>query len=206
MKALLVFPATLLLALVASPGEAQMPAQKPGVYSVPSSNRIIEGEISRADGKVVKFGVLEGGLLTFESTEGGSVAISGEIVDEGSRDVRFSVFEIESFGPGLQGLKRVGDLEVREGRPEISAAAKNVQVLVSKISPSPKLTEAEVQAFRQIAMESVPGAEAGNPVLATCCVTCGNTRTCGCKVSDTCGSCCTDPCCGGGTPNPDTRD
>lgn len=198
--------ACLLLAALAAPGQALTPAQKPSVYSVPLSNRVLEGEISRGDGKVVKFGVLEGGLLTFESGEGQSFAISGEILDQGRREVRFSVFEIESFGPGLQGLKRIGDLEVREGLPESSSAAKGLQVLVSAIGASQTFSEADVQALRQTAMESVPGDTIGNPILATCCVTCGSTRTCGCKVSDSCGSCCTDPCCGGGSTNPDTRD
>lgn len=205
-KALLAFPASILLGLLASPVEAQLPAQKPGVYSVPLSSRIIEGEISRDGGKVVKFGVLEGGLLTFGSTDGPSLAISGEILDEGRREVRFSIFEIEQFGPGLDGLKRIGDLEVRDGAPEASPAAKTFQVLVSAIGASPAFSEADFQAFRQTAMESLPGDTVGNPILATCCVSCGSTRTCGCKVTDSCGTCCTDPCCGGGSPQPDTRD
>lgn len=38
-----------------------------------------------------------------------------------------------------------------------------------------------------------------NAAAGSCCVTCGNTTACGCAVSMSCGSCCSDPCCGSGS-------
>ncbi len=69
-------------------------AEKPNVTALPISNRLIQGEMTLANGELLKFKALEGTLVTVQGPDVGSFAISGEIVDEGARQVRFTVFEI----------------------------------------------------------------------------------------------------------------
>ena len=99
--------------------------------------------------------------------------------------------------------------EILEGAP---AEAGFETIAANRIEKSDKVTQAEVQAFRQATLGSVTGETASASsqstasipdVDGTCCVTCGSTTACACAVSMSCGSCCADTCCpGGGTGKP----
>lgn len=191
-------------------------AEKPNVFSLPISNRTIQGEIALGGGELVKFTSLEGSLVTLEGPDVGSLAISGEILDEASSHVRFTVFEIQQFGQGLHGLKQIEQFEVRDKAPGAATQAGFQTITANRIEKSDKVSQAQIEAFRQATLDSVAGgASSAAPetsglipdIDGTCCVTCGSTTACACAVSMSCGSCCADQCCpgGGGKPKPQNQ-
>ncbi len=191
-------------------------AERLNVSALPISNRLIQGEMVLANGEALKFTVLEGKLLTVQGPEVGSFALSGEILSEEPAQVRFTVFEIQEFGPGRQGLKQVEQIEVR-GKETMAAVVVDLPAIqVSGIHESPKVTQDDVLQFRQAKMNSLAGIETkektqlSDSTLETlggdCCVTCGSTTACGCAVSMSCGSCCAPGCCSSGNPYISNRD
>lgn len=193
-------------------------AEKPNVTAPPISNRLLEGEIELIDGETIGFKALEGTLITIQSPSTGALALSGEILDENSRQVRFVMFRIDSYGPGLQGLTQIETLEVRDGLTSSMRSLALDGLKVSGIKRSDRVTEADVKAYREHlfgratgggeALESGPPASTSSfeDVESTCCVNCGSVTACGCKVTMSCGSCCAGACCSGTGPIRDTRD
>jgi hypothetical protein len=182
-------------------------AEKPNVFSLPISNRLIQGEISLPGGEEVKFTSLEGSLVTVQGPEIGAFAISGEILDEATTHVRFTVFEIQDFGGGNQGLKQLDQFEVRDRTPGTSSQANFQTIVANRIDKNHKVSLEDIAAFRQATFASISGRSTAvnEPeslnlqVDGTCCVTCFGITACGCTVTLSCGSCCSDICCLGET-------
>ncbi len=168
-------------------------------YSIPTSTRLIQGKVALPD-RDIKFAVLEGQMLTLRNPdEGYYLGLTPTIVDEDNYEVSFAVFEITERGPDLHMLQRIESVEVAK-TGLIGAIAAEIEI--TKIKES-RLTETELAAMQ--AEMAVPwthddgGATrddgGGNVHSGQCCVTCGTTTSCGCAVSDSCGSCCMGPCC-----------
>jgi hypothetical protein len=192
--------------LVLGLSEVCQAAEKPAVFALPISNRTIHGEILLGNGQTLKFTSLEGSLVTVQGPEVGSLAVAGEIVDEASTHVRFTVFEIQDFGPGLQGLRQLEQVDVLDKSPAATGQAGFQTITASRIDTSSKVSQADVAVFREATLAWVTGGESASEPSAlvpdlngTCCVTCLNTTACGCTVSLPCGSCCADVCCPGGS-------
>lgn len=193
-------------------------AEKPNVSAPPISNRLLEGEIELVDGETISFKALEGSLVTIQSPSTGPIALSGEILDENSRQVRFVVFRVETYGPRLQGLTQIDTIEVRDGLASSLRSLALEGLKVKGIHRSDRVSEADVKAYRERLLGPAIGGKAtdGAPPISsagveevdnTCCVTCGSVTACGCSVSMSCGSCCAGPCCSGnGVPIRQTRD
>jgi hypothetical protein len=177
-------------------------------FSVPISNRVIQGEVALGDGEVVKFKALEGGMTTIKDlTTGRQIGFTGEITNAESRMVRFTFFEITEPQPGLQALRQIDQIDAVPGQPAASRALPTAMLSVANLGTS-KLSAEEIEAFRRSILPETQFADTGtspdalvkpdptNPTTL-CCVTCGSTTACGCAVSMTCGSCCDGACCGG---------
>ncbi len=114
-------------------------------YSVPQSTRLVMGEISLADGELVKFAVLEGQMLKLsDSKEGYSLGFTPTIVDEANHKVRFTVFEITERGPDLHMLRQIESIEAaKTGWVEKAHA----EIEITGIEES-GLTQADLEAIQ----------------------------------------------------------
>lgn len=168
-------------------------------YSIPTSTRLVHGQMALPNGEVLKFAVLEGQMLTLRDADAGSYfGFSPTIVDEAHREVGFVVFEIIERGPDQHMLRQIESVEVAATG---WLGAVNAEVEIVSIEES-GLTQTELAKMQaQLAVPSKldatelsdPGEENIHP--GRCCVTCGTTTACGCAVSLGCGSCCQGPCC-----------
>ncbi len=187
---------------------AAFAAEKPNVSAAPISNRLLEGQIELADGETIGFKTLEGTLVTVESPSTGSIAISGEVLDEATRQVRFVVFRVDSYGPGLQGLTQLDVIEVRDGMASSVRAVALAGLKVTGIQERSAVAENQNGDRRQGSdlqngCTQPKSASAIEDEENICCVRCGNVTACGCRVTMSCGSCCAGSCCSGGGTKPD---
>lgn len=124
-------------------------AGPPNVSTVPISDSRIEGTIRLASNdEIVKFTALEGGLVTVQVEKGMSFGVTGEILNAENDHVRFTVFEIERHGPGLDGLKQIDQVEVRGQQAKRVPKAGIAALSVSAIQASPTATHSSVQQDR----------------------------------------------------------
>ncbi len=184
-----------------------------GAYGVPESNRLVVGELELANGTIGKFAVLEGAMLTVKNLKGEQyIGYIPRIVDESGLEVDFAVFEITEMGEGNEAvryLERFGVNGAGFSAATSGAVVEHIGVKVIQIAKS-RLSDEDIKVIQKRLVPSFDFASeqtaAGDPpdvpMAGTCCVTCDDTRVCGCKVELSCGSCCEDPCCGGSTPGP----
>ncbi len=180
-------------------------------YSIPTSTRLVHGEIELTDGETVKFAVLEGQMLKLRNSEEGYfLGFSPTIVDEANLEVRFAVFEITEHGPGLHALRQIESIEAaKTGWVEkIHTEIEITGIEESGLSKAElEATQAKLAVRSKIPYKPAVGEKPQSPGFAnkdSCCVTCGSTTSCGCAVTMSCGSCCTGSCCGGGGGGPTT--
>ena len=169
-------------------------------YSVPTSTRLVRGEVSLPDGETVKFAVLEGQMLKIRNTElGYYLGFSPTIVNEADLEVSFAVFEITEHGPDQHSLRQLESVEFTK-TGWLEKANANIEVIGIQESGMSKAdleaTQASMAVPSKIAYK--PAVVGGIPHKDSCCVTCGTTTSCGCAVEMSCGSCCTGTCCSGG--------
>jgi hypothetical protein len=157
----------LALALCSFPSAAQEAS------SIPISDRQFCVALKLPDGHTVTGRVLEGQMFKSSSTEFGSFGFTPTLTPTGAAQV--AVYEITLHSPGNEMLRRTETLELNLAAPE----------------PGRTLQGWE------FSLCGVNAGDVGDPSKAgaRCCVTCGSTTSCGCAVADTCGSCCSGPCC-----------
>lgn len=110
----------------------------PNVSTLPISERLIQGQIRlTSDDEIVKFTAQEGGLVTVQVAGGPSFGVAGEILDADKDHVRFTVFEIERHGQGLDGLKQIDQVEVRGQQAKKVPKAGIAALTVSGIEAGP---------------------------------------------------------------------
>ena len=154
--------------------------------------RLIHGELTLPEGNVMHFSVREGELLLVR----GLLDSSNETVAlqvSGSEEAGFSVRRFGSISEVPEHPEFVDQGSVRL-RPHVSESA-----ILGDLSI--KILGTEWRSMDTPPM-STPGRLEGEEALrnvaaGSCCVTCGSVTACGCAVSHSCGSCCSDPCCGG---------
>lgn len=130
--------------LAASAVGSAAAVEPPNVSTVPISDRLIQGKIRLAsDGEIVNFTALEGGLVTVQVAGGASFGVAGEILDAEKDHVRFTVFEIERYGPGLDGLKQIDQIEVQGAQAKKVPKAGIAALSVSGIEAGPLIAEAQ---------------------------------------------------------------
>ncbi len=186
-----------------------------GAYGVPESNRLVVGELELANGTTGTFAVLEGAMLTVKNLKSEQyIGYIPRIVDEAGLEVDFAVFEITEMGEGNEAvryLERFGVNGAGFSAATSGAVAEHIGVKVIQIAKS-RLSDEDVKLIQKRLVpsfdygsepiETAAGDPPDVPMAGTCCVTCDDTRVCGCKVELSCGSCCENPCCGSSTPGP----
>lgn len=156
--------------------------------------RLIHGELTFPEGDLLRFSVREGELLLVR----GLLDLPNETVAlqlSGNEETGFSVRRFESIPERSDQPEFVDQGSVRL-RPHASES-----VVLGDLSI--KIFGTEWRSVDTAPM-STPGRLEGEEALrnvaaGSCCVTCGSTLACGCAVSLSCGSCCSDPCCAGGS-------
>lgn len=125
------------------------PAVGGEVFSVPTSNKLIEGELTLdGSGEVVKFAVLEGAMLTVRDSETGLYhGFTPHIVDDEALMVTFTAFEILEHGPGLHQLRELETVEASGGLKALVPQAGYSQIEVKAVTTS-LMTDVELKTLR----------------------------------------------------------
>lgn len=164
-------------------------------FSVPVSDRVIEGELIFGDDSRVGFKVREGMMLTIRIQGGQSYGLSPLVEDNG--EVQFAVYELERSTAGER-VREVGEFVTGVGGTSAAPTAMPLDVAVLDVS-SRKFSVPPPDDPASLTPEDLRGTYG----LTDCCVNCGTRTICGCSVETSCGSCCSGECClggGGGSP------
>lgn len=133
------------------------------------------------NGKWVTASIFENIPLKIEDIESGETYVISAVVNQpkgaGKPDVIIRI--------GYKGSSEAAENEL--GKETLSFASAKKTIPNSSI-------EVTLIAFVDEIMNKTSGAET-NLAPGGCCVTCEGTRACGCAVSMSCGSCCSDSCC-----------
>lgn len=174
-------------------------SQRPeeAAFGVPVSDRVIEGEISFAQGEPFFFKVREGMMLTTRETGGHAYGFVPLIQKTG--DVEFAVYELTPAAVGERATE-IGLLMVNGNgqAPAAAPTAEPIDLLVYRISKA----NFEEEAVTDPSSEDPEDLRSEFELPSTCCVTCNGRTVCACEVVTGCGSCCAPACCSGGGKNP----
>jgi hypothetical protein len=172
------------------------PSVESKAFTVPISNDFVWGTLRLPDGQEIRFKTLEGGLVTVrDHTTGAMFGIAPIALKDDREEIQVTVFEITEVQPGHQRIRQVERLVVPVASPAGEKSVRGFAVTVEGITAETPPGKAPLS---QPVDDALKQAEKGR-----CCVTCGTTTACGCSVSMDCGSCCSDPCCGGSSEPPE---
>lgn len=187
-RRMLIVSLQMLLVLTLIPISAH--AQK--AFSVALSNWAVEGQARYTLGEEgwVNFTVQDGRMFRLEFVGGHNYAFVPKVGQQGS--VEFTVYEIVRRSDGAEEVQQLGE-------PISTGKGGSFQ------APTQPVIEIEVTGIERRQF-SAPIPEDPNSVGydegltldamgGGCCISCGGLRTCGCSVSTSCGSCCSDDCC-----------
>jgi hypothetical protein len=190
------------VALVAGVASIASAEQRLDAIAVPISDTLISLEVQAADGRWIRGMVQEGGMFKITEREAGTITGFVPILKEGDL-VTVRVFDIKRHASGGEMLAFVEEVELLVNETgQLRKATEPYPVRITGIrEPSGKAphekpvlkgvhdlgskgpcSELELALFEEV-------------LGGRCCLTCGGTESCGCSVSDSCGSCCTPPCC-----------
>ncbi|HEX2190212.1 MAG TPA: hypothetical protein VHG51_14995 [Longimicrobiaceae bacterium] len=157
-------------------------------------NRIIDFHVNLEEfDQAVGGSVKEGGRYTITIKGRGTYALSALASDLAAGQVTLTLYRASD--------ERSGDY-----RPVETVQAKVGVPIALKSIPLASVVVEEIRRVRVSASGAVPllfTASSARPwssvapvrFFGECCVTCGNVRVCGCAVTHSCGSCCSDGCC-----------
>lgn len=155
----------------------------------PKSSRQVHARLVIPGDRKVDFSVREGELFTIsDGVAGYNIGLAPDIIDEAAPSVSFRLYELTKYGPQLEGLELAGQFVSTKGKlSPLPLTVKGTELRVEVLS----ITHIEVSSCRdgrEGDLKSAGGTQ--------CCVECpGDKKSCGCKVKESCGECCVDPCC-----------
>jgi len=151
-----------------------------------SSPRLVTGQAILPNGNPARFSLLEGATLALRNRRDGfHVKVTPVVADETLGVVQFSLSEVLEEEDGREAP--LGTVLAFKGTPTAKKAGLSLEV-----------TEIYSEVLKAAGGDCKcknANADCPEPDVDCCCVTCDGTKTCGCSVADTCGSCCVSPCC-----------
>lgn len=168
-------------------------------FSVPISDKLVHGELLLPNGEKAEFFIREGAMLKFKDTEYGYYYGLTPVVEDD--EVTFTLFELKEVGDGDEMV-----FQLSQGQAWVEAESTSLSLphdfefRVLEVLDHSFPADQQVPYLNQLSMRRLQDAMENS---GTCCVSCGSTRVCGCMVSLSCGSCCSDSCCGGGSSDGD---
>lgn len=154
------------------------------------SERKVVGELAFANGSSPRFTTFEGEMVRFHLDEGKVRFGITPVIDDENQLVRFKVFRlaldhVREDGTQVESIYYQETLEIPIGaRATLKSQPSTLDLSLISVSPPNRGSEKTRSNTKR---------------ADNCCVTCDGTESCsGCKVDDTCGSCCAGSCCDDG--------
>lgn len=196
MKGKAAWLSALVLVLGSSVAYSQQAEVGQQAFSKPISDTLIRLEVQISADRVIKGMVQEGGM--FRVTDA-SLGLSVGLVPVLQGDsVKVKVYEISKHPSG--GGEVVRYREEVDLTPGAVAVPKKLRQVIEVSAPEIIRSKTPEEHPKGTAEKSVACLSQDQSTLRLvtafgCCVTCEGTTSCGCAVEDSCGSCCSGPCC-----------
>ncbi|MCB1057046.1 MAG: hypothetical protein KDD11_16210 [Acidobacteria bacterium] len=168
-------------------------------FSIPVSPRVLKATVVLPDEQESTIQVRDGGMITLRDKEtGDSYYLVPVISSENPKQVDVMVLRGLKTENGEEGIEQVGDqvrsLEIgnKDDRLDLPGAFS-----VRFVAITERIIDDEWVGLKADDLMELSDSEGHMPIPEGCCVNCGSYTICGCAVSNNCGSCCSDGCCGG---------
>jgi hypothetical protein len=168
-----------------------------GAFGVPSGDRIITAELT-CPVDHVRVEVREGTLIRVQFTGGLSYALQPHLPGRDQKTVEVVLYQLATRPDGAERIREIQRCEVAQGL--VGRAETNPPIEI-------QLEGLRVRSFETKAPED-PQEMGANELRnlfgasGSCCMHCNGVTICACSVQTSCGSCCSDSCCGGHERSP----
>lgn len=161
-------------------------------FGVPAGDRIIEVDLSYPSDHA-RVQVREGELIRIRFAGASAYALQPHFRGEAGDTVEFVVYEVEARPHGAERVRELQRFDVAPGLLGRAETHPPIDV---------RLEGVRMGTFASTAPEDSRELGAGElrrlfGASGVCCIVCDGVTICACSVETSCGSCCSDSCCGG---------
>ena len=182
-------------ALLGAAGWGAASSPQPNAFSVPVSDKVLEGQVQLPNGSHADVVVRDGGMVTIRDERNGyMLGLAAKVDDPAKKTVGVRAFDIHADGEGQAAEEIPGTAMdgARIGRPHAVNAAGHefefqIQAIKQGIFP-PGIASSRAQGAAPDTLQRIFGASGGG----TCCLTCSGFTVCASRVSMGCGVCTAD--------------